>query len=233
MTTASPIGDPARILVVGRSPSVLVDTVEILRSKGYSADATNQFDRVLDDYDAQDIDIVVFGGMVPAGTKQHLRQEIGKRNAHVRFLQGLAGIAGLIAAQVEGVITAGEPGEIHVAYDQDQRSVHLALHKAAHVTVQAWWGTSFTPPEPKSTSMQVLDAELQEGSHSIALPAAVPSVASFLSVTVGSAVRTLTIGAMPQSVMSMVPTASSAAGSPSASSQLPPVSEVNTRSHDR
>ena len=230
---ASPANDPARILVVGRSPSVLLDTVEILRSKGYSADGTNQFDRVLDDYDAQDIDIVVFGGMVPAGTKQHLRQEIGGRNAHVTFVQGLAGIAGLIAAQVEGAITAGEPDEIHVVYDEDQRSVHLTLHKAAHVTVQAWWGTSFTPPEPKSTSMQVLDAELQEGSHSIALPAAVPSVASFLAVTVGSAVRTFTVGAMPQSVMSMVPTGGSSAGSPSASSQLPPVSEVNTRSHDR
>ena len=230
---ASPTNDPARILVVGRSPSVLVDTVEILRSKGYSADATNQFDRVLDDYDAQDIDIVVFGGMVPAGTKQHLRQQIGERNAHVTFVQGLAGIAGLIAAQVEGVITAGEPDDIHVAYDQDRRSVHLTLPKAAHVTVQAWWGTSFTPPEPTSTSMQVLDAELQEGSHSIALPAAIPSVASFLAVTAGSAVRTLTIGAMPQSVMSMVPAGGRSAGSPSASSQLPPVSEVNTRSHDR
>jgi hypothetical protein len=45
----SPTTDPGRILVIGRSPSVLVDTVEILRSKGYSADATNQFDRVLDD----------------------------------------------------------------------------------------------------------------------------------------------------------------------------------------
>lgn len=231
---ASPANDPARILVVGRSPGVLVDTVEILRGKGYSADATNQFDRVLDDYDAQDIDIVVFGGMVPAGTKQHLRQEIGERNAHVRFVQGLAGIAGLIAAQVEGVITAGEPGESHVGYDEDQRAVHLTLHKAARVTVQAWWGTSFTPPEPKSTSMQVLDAELTEGAHSIALPAAVPSVASFLAVAVGPAVHTFTVGAMPQSVMSMIPAGgSSAAGSPSASSQLPPVSEVNTRRHDR
>jgi len=231
---ASPANDPARILVVGRSPSVLAGTVEILRSKGYSADATNQFDRVLDDYDAQNIDIIVFGGMVPAGTKQHLRQEIGERNAHVTFVQGLAGIAGLIAAQVEGVIEAGEPDEIHVVYDEDQRSVRLTLHSAAHVTVEAWWHTSFTPPEPASTSMQVLDAELEEGSHSIALPAAVPSVASFLAVTVGSAVRTLTIGAMPQTVMSMVPAGgSSAAGSPSASSHLPPVSEVNTRSHDR
>jgi hypothetical protein len=226
--------DPGRILVVGRSPSVLVDTVEILRSKGYSADATNQFDRVLDDYDAEDIDIVVFGGMVPAGTKQHLRQEICERNAHVTFVQGLAGIGGLIAAQVEGVITAGEPDDSNVVYDEDQRAVHLTLHKAGRVAVEAWWATSFTPPEPKSTSMQVLDAELQEGSHSIALPAEVPSVASFLAVTVGSAVRTFTVGAMPQSVMSMVPTGGrSASGSPSASSQLPPVSEVSTRSHDR
>jgi hypothetical protein len=231
---ASPTNDPGRILVVGRSPSVLVDTVEILRSKGYSADATNQFDRVLDDYDAEDIDIVVFGGMVPAGTKQHLRQEICERNAHVTFVQGLAGIAGLIAAQVEGVITAGEPDDSNVVYDEDQRAVHLTLHKAARVAVEAWWATSVTPPEPKSTSMQVLDAELQEGSHSIALPAEVPSVASFLAVTVGSAVRTFTVGAMPQSVMSMVPTdGRSASSSPSASSQLPPVSEVSTRSHDR
>lgn len=231
---ASPANDPARILVVGRSPSVLVDTVEILRSKGYSADATNQFDRVLDDYDAQDIDIVVFGGMVPASTKQYLRQEIGERNAHVTFVQGLAGIAGLIAAQIEGEITAGQPDGSHVAYDQDQRSVHLMLHNAARVTVQAWWATSFTPPEPKSTSMQVLDAELAEGPHSIALPAEVPSVASFLAVTVGSAVRTFTVGAMPQSVMSMVPVAGrSAPDSPPPGSQLPPVSEVNTRGHDR
>lgn len=146
----SPTTDPGRILVIGRSPSVLVDTVEILRSKGYSADATNQFDRVLDDYDAEDIDIVVFGGMVPAGTKQHLRQEIGERNAHVAFVQGLAGIAGLIAAQVEGVITTGGPDDSHIVYHEDQRSVHLTLHKAARVTVEAWWHTSFTPQSPRA-----------------------------------------------------------------------------------
>jgi hypothetical protein len=229
---ASHTKEPERILVVGRSPSVLVDTVEILRSKGYSADATNQFDRVLEDYDAEEIDIVVFGGMVPAGTKEHLRQEICERNAHVTFVQGLAGIAGLIASQVEGVITAGEPDDSHVVYDTEQRTVCLTLHKAARVTVEAWWATSFVPPEPKSTSMQVLGAELGDGFHSIALPAEVPSVASFLAVTVGSAVRTFTVGAMPNSVMSMVPSGgSSDSGSPSTSRQLPPVSEVNTRSH--
>jgi hypothetical protein len=226
---ASPAKEPERILVVGRSPNVLTDTVEILRGKGYSADATNQFDRVLDDYAVEDIDIVVFGGMVPADIKQHLRQEIGGRNAHVTFVQGLAGIAGLIASQVEGVITAGQPGDSHVVYDEEQRSVQLTLPKAARVTIEAWWATSFTPPEPKSTSLRVLSTELQEGSHSIALPAEIPSVASFLAVTGGSAVRTFTVGAIPQSVMGMVP---AGGGSPSAGSPLPPVSEVNTRSHD-
>lgn len=231
---ASPANDPGRILVVGRSPSVLVDTIEILRGKGYSADATNQFDHVLDDYDAHELGIIVFGGMVPADTKQYLRQQIGERNADVTFVQGLAGIAGLIAAQVEGVITAGEPDGSHVVYDQEQRSVHLTLHKAARVAVEAWWHTSFAPPEPASTSAQVLDAELEAGSYSIALPAEVPSVASFLAVTVGSAIRTLTVGAMPRSVTGMVPTGSTPAiGSRSAGSQLPPVSEVNTRGHDR
>lgn len=225
--TSRALNDPARILVVGRSPSVLVETVEILRGKGYAADATNQFDRVLDDYDAQEIDIVVFGGMVPAVTKQHLREEIGSRNADVTFVQGLAGIAGLIAAQVDAVISAGDPDEAHVGYDEEARSVNVTLDKAAHVTVRAWWGTSFTPPEPTSTSMLVFDGDLPEGAHGIALPAAVPSVASFAAVTVGSAITTLTIGAMPQSVIDLVPSG----GSASPASQLPPVAVVNTRGH--
>jgi hypothetical protein len=43
---------PARVLVVGRSPGVLVAAVELLRGRGHRADATNQFDQVLDDYAA-------------------------------------------------------------------------------------------------------------------------------------------------------------------------------------
>src|SRR5215217_3020846 len=91
-----------RILVIGRSPKVILDAAEILRSKGFRAAATNQFDQVLTEYDATNLDVVVFGGMVPPDTKRHLRQEISKLNSHVTFVQGLAGIAGLVAAQVEG-----------------------------------------------------------------------------------------------------------------------------------
>ena len=117
--------------------------------------------------------------------------------------------------------------------------MQLTLPEAARVRVEAWWATSLTPPEPKSTSMLVLDAELEKGPYSIALPAEVPSVASFLAVTVGSAVRTFTVGAMPQSVLSMVPAVGQpaggqpAGGAPEASGQLPPVEEVNTRGQDR
>ncbi len=84
---------PARVLIVGRSPSVLVATVDMLRAKGFMADATNQFDRVLADYDISGLDVLVFGGMVPADTKRYLRAEISQHNPDVIFVQGLAGIA--------------------------------------------------------------------------------------------------------------------------------------------
>lgn len=220
-----------RILVVGRSPSVLLETVDILRGKGYAAHATNQFDQVLDDYDPTGIDIVVFGGMVPAETKQYLREEFSARNPDVTFVQGLAGIAGLIAAQAEGAASAGEEGDSNVAYDATQRVVRLTVTRTLRVVMEAWWATSFAPPEPTSTSMPVLDAELHEGYHVVPVPDEVPTEASFLTVAVGSAVHAFTVGAMPQSVMRMVPTGGSAAPSPGAPA-LPPVSVVNTRSHD-
>jgi hypothetical protein len=215
----------ARILVVGRSPGVLVDTVEILRSKGYSADATNQFDQVLDDYDVTNIDVLVFGGMVPPDTKQYLREQIGERNPQVTFVQGLAGIAGLIAAQVEEVVAPSEPDDGQIAYDAARRSVELTLNGSMHVSVHAWWGTSFTPPEPKSTSMEVFDGELPKGFHSIPLRDRVPFEASFATVAVGSSVRAFTVGAMPNAVTRMVPTSA-------ADQRLPEVSHVTTRSDD-
>jgi hypothetical protein len=211
-----------RVLIVGRSPGVILEAAELLRRKGFRADATNQFDAVLTDYDTAAIDVVVFGGMVPAATKQHLSDEIGGRNGHVTFVQGLAGIAGLIAAQVEGVTsTAG--ADCGVVFDLATRSVLLTLPQPAQVVVKAWWVTSFTPPEPESTSMRVLDAHLDAGRHRVPLPAGVPPVASFVTVSVGAAVRALTVGGMPAAVARMVPT-----GDPAQPSTLPPVHPVAT-----
>jgi hypothetical protein len=231
---ASHRNERERILVVGRSPSVLVETVEILRSKGFFADATNQFDRVLDDYDVTNLDILVFGGMVPPDTKQYLREQVGARNADVTFVQGLAGIAGLIAAQVEGVAWADTVNQSEVSYDTERRLVQLNVDDCANVTIDAYWHTSFTPPQPESTSMQVLDTELDKGFHTIPLPAKVPPEASFVTVAVGTAVHAFTVGPMPQSVMRMVPTGGTAPDGSTAPgrSSLPPVAPVTTHGHD-
>lgn len=213
-----------RVLVVGRSPGVLVDAVGLLRARGYAADATNQFGSVLEDYDVDDLDVLVFGGMVPPDTKQHLRDAITARNPRITFLQGLAGMAGVIAAQIDALNSSGT--DVDVSYDSARRSVRLALTDTAHVTVEAFWGTSFTPPEPKSTSERVRDGDLGPGVHTVPVPEHVPSVASFVVVTVGAAVRVLTVGRMPEAVTRLAPTSAG-------DRRLPEVAKVTTRSDGR
>ncbi|QKG19862.1 hypothetical protein [Actinomadura verrucosospora] len=222
----SPKKEPGRVLVIGRSPSVLLATVEILRAKGYSADTTNQFDRVLDDYDVTELDVLVFGGMVPADTKQRLREDISERNPHVTFIQGLAGIAGLIAAQVQAVTSPETAGSGEVVYDAAQRSVRLVLDDSAAVAVEAWWLTSFVPPEPKSASMNVFDGRLDAGSHTVPLPERVPSEGSFAAVTVGSSTRVFTVGPLPEAVRRLAPASA-------ADDRLPEVGRVSTGTDGR
>ncbi|MFB4295704.1 hypothetical protein [Actinomadura sp. NTSP31] len=222
----SPRSETGRVLVVGRSPSVLVAAVDILRAEGYSADATNRFDQVFDDYDVTDLDVLVFGGMVPADTKQQLREGISGRNPRVTFVQGLAGIPGLIAAQVRAATSAGTLDGGEVVYDAAQRLIRLTLGDSAPVTVEAWWGTSFVPPEPKSASMLVFDGRLDAGSHGVPLPEQVPSEASFAGVTVASFTQVFTVGPMPGAVTRLAP---ASAGD----DRLPEVGRIATGTEDR
>lgn len=225
-TVLEPTTETARVLIVGRSPSVLIAAVQLLRGKGYRADATNQFDQVLHDYDVADLDFLVFGGMVPPETKQHLSDEIIGRNARITVIQGLAGIPGVIAAQVQAA-TNGDCGKVRdVTYDQAERTFRIALDDAEHVTVEALWGASFTPPEPTSTSMLVFDGGLAAGTHDIALPDQVPDVAAFAAITVGAHVRVLTLSPMPQAVTRMAPKSSD-------DRRLPDVAAVTTHSQDQ
>jgi hypothetical protein len=189
---------PARVLVVGRSETVLSEAVTILREKGYAAGATNEFDRALDLFDAGQLDLVVFGGMVPPDTKEHLRAQISARNPAAAFVQGYAGIPGLIAQQVEAAFSDGTTGPAaSVSYDARSRSIAMSLDGPQAVTVIAWWGTSFVPPEPKSTSRVILDEELPAGAHTIAIPAEVPAQASFATVSIGPSVHAFIVGPMP------------------------------------
>jgi hypothetical protein len=185
---------PVRILVIGRSDTVLSEAVTILREKGYPAGATNEFGRTLDLFDAGQLDLVVFGGMVPPDTKEDLREQISARNPAVAFVQGYAGIPGLIAEQVEAALSDGTAS---VTYDARSRSIGVSLDGPQDVTVTAWWATSFVPPEPKSTSRVILDEELPAGPHTIAIPDEVPAQASFATVSTGPSVHAFIVGPMP------------------------------------
>lgn len=204
---------PARILVVGRAETVLSELVTILREKGYRAGATNEFDRTLDLFDARQLDLVVFGGMVPPDTKEHLREQMSAQNPVVNFLQGYAGIPGLLAEQVEAALSRSTTAPAaSVTYDARSRSVSVSLDRPQHVTVTTWWGTSFVPPEPKSTSQVILDEELPAGPHTVEIPDHVPAQASFVTVSAGPSIhRSFIVGPMPAAAtMARFPDPSSA-----------------------
>ena len=50
--------------------------------------------------------MIVFGGQVPPDRKAELTEEIGAINPQVTFVQGLAGIPGLIINQVQGAFAS-------------------------------------------------------------------------------------------------------------------------------
>jgi hypothetical protein len=194
---AAPQSRPeSRVLIIGRSENVLSETVQILRGQGQAAGASNDFADVMNLFDMNAVDIVVFGGMVPPDTKELLRRQISDRNPAMTFIQGLAGIAGLIVAQVQASRTGDATG-LAVTYDPQARTVDLHLDRPEEVQVVAWWATSFIPPEPLSTSLVLLDASLPAGQHAVPLPEEVPSQASFVTVAAGDAVQALTVGPMP------------------------------------
>jgi hypothetical protein len=151
------------------------------------------------------VDLVVFGGMVPPDTKELLREQISDRNPATTFVQGLAGIAGVIVAQVRASLTrdANVQTGLAVTYDPETRTADLHLDGPQDVQVVAWWHTSFTPPEPRSTSLVLIDAWLPAGQHTVTLPDEVPAQASFVTVAAGDAVQTLIVGPMPTAIVAM------------------------------
>ena len=189
---------PVAVLVIGRSENVLTETVDILRAHGQTAGATNDFANILVSFDPTLLDTVVFGGMVPPHTKQALRKQLRTANPDIDFIQGLAGIPGLIAAQIQAAATSPDDETSAVTYDPDDRVLTFSIESSQTVRVTGYWATSFLPPEPASTSEVILEETLQPGIHTISLPASFPTIASFVVVHVGTRVVPFTIGAMPR-----------------------------------
>jgi hypothetical protein len=184
------------VLIVGRSQAVLADTIALLTDRGYTASATNRFGDVLAEFPLRDLDLVVFGGQVPAATREQLTAGIAAVSPGVIFVAGLAGIAGLIVAQVEGAFASRRPQPPQaVSYHAARRTIELTLSQPADVRVTAWWQTSVVPPDPKSDSRILLDRQLGLGSHAVTVPDSIPAAAAFAAIQVGPATHVLRLGA--------------------------------------
>jgi hypothetical protein len=176
------------VLVIGRSQRVLDDAAAGLRALGYSAEATNDFSPITGRFDPKQLDLVVFGGQVPPDRKAELRTEVTAANPQVMFVQGLAGIPGLIADQVQQAL-GGEhliPGQAPM-FDATRRAIVLSLFAPLDVAVTAYWVTEVIPPDPKSDSRVLFDNRLPAGEHTFALPDDVNLDAAFATVRAGDA----------------------------------------------
>jgi hypothetical protein len=187
--------DPRRsVLLIGKSQLVLDESVAGLRDLGYNADATNDFSDITPRFGVEKIDLVVFGGQVPPDRKDELEEEIRAINPHVIFVQGLAGIPGLIAGQVEAALTAEHQGSTRApAFVREDRTVRLTLADPADVKAVVWWQTSFVPPDPKSDSLVLLDDHLAAGDHTIPVPDHIPPRAAFATARVDAAIYAFSI----------------------------------------
>jgi hypothetical protein len=190
----TPDNAPRSVLLIGKSQRVLDDSVAGLRALGYKAEATNDFADVTGRFDARTLDLVVFGGQVPLDRKAELREEIGTINPRVIFVQGLAGIPGLIVNQVQGAFSADHPDPAGApTYTPDERTIRLNLANPADVKVTVWWQTTFVPPDPRSDSLLLLDERLGGGDHAIPVPDLVPPRAAFATVQIATAIHAFSI----------------------------------------
>jgi hypothetical protein len=209
-TDAPPPARRASVLVIGRSENVLSETVQILRANGQAAGATNDFQNVISLFEPTAVSAVVFGGMVPPDTKESLRAQLRAANARLEFIQGLAGIPGLIAAQVEAALAPALDDAATAGYDPVKRVIELTLDSPQRVRLVGFWGTSFVPPEPASASEEILNEELTAGRHSLPLPESFPNVGSFIVVRAGGLVQPFTVGPMPRIDLLPPPTTTAA-----------------------
>jgi hypothetical protein len=182
------------VLLIGKSQLVLDDAVARLRDLGYRAEATNDFADITGRFDARKLDLIVFGGQVPPDRKAELTEEIAAINPQITFVQGLAGIPGLIVNQVQGAFASDHQDPTRApAYALVERSIRLTLASPANVKVTAWWQTSFVPPDPKSDSLVLLDDRLAGGDHAVPLPDHVPPKAAFATVKIDAAMYAFSV----------------------------------------
>lgn len=180
--------DNNSVLVIGRSRVVIDQAVARLDELGYKAKATNDFSPITGRFDPEQLDLVVFGGQVPPDRKAALTDEISATNPQVILIQGLAGIPGLIADQVQQALVGEHliPGQTPT-FDATRRAIMLSLFAPLDVTVTAYWITETIAPDPKSDSKVLFDDRLPAGEHTFMLPDNANLSAAFATVRAADA----------------------------------------------
>ncbi len=185
---------PKHILIIGKSPAVLESAAASLRAHGHEVVITDDFDKIAERFDLRQIDLITTGGQVPVDTRAQIRRDAKKLKSDMLFVQGLAGIPGLIVQQIEGEFAAEHRDTEHPPmYVASPRSIKLFLKNAADVQIACWWQTTFTPPNPGSDSRVLIDKRLPAGEHSVPLPADIPKQASFATVQVDKAIYSFSL----------------------------------------
>jgi hypothetical protein len=82
-----------RVLVLGRLPESLQDFMQQLVARGVAAQGSIDAEHAADQFDAQDFDLISFGGGVIGALNERLRSEFGQQNSQVQFLDVFAPVA--------------------------------------------------------------------------------------------------------------------------------------------
>ena len=129
-----------------------------------------------------------------ADRKAELTEEIAAINPHVIFVQGLAGIPGLIVNQIRGAFAAWQQKPSQApSYAPGERTIRVSLAEPDDVKVTVWWTTATVPPDPKSDSLVLFDDHLPAGNHTFAIPDDIPPKRSFAAVRINSAIYPVSI----------------------------------------
>src|SRR5260370_33923189 len=140
------------------------------------------------------LSVLAFGAQVPKDRRVQLKEETLAVNREAIFVDGLAGIPGLIISQVEAAFAADHLDPTQApSFAHDQRSIRLTLADPATVNVTAWSGTSFVPPDPNSDSLLLLDDTLAAGDHTIPIPNQIPARAACATAHVAAAIYAFSI----------------------------------------
>jgi len=182
----------ATILIIGKSPAALDAMQSLLHKSGYAVETTNNFENVPERFKLENFDLITMGGQVPPDTKAIVMQAAKERKSNMLFVQGMAGIPGLVVEQIEGELAAEQrkPDRAPV-FRAATRTLNLFLPESAPVKVTAWWHTDFIPPNPGSDSRVLCNKTLAAGNHNIPVPGDIPNEYSFVTVRIGNAVYPL------------------------------------------